>query len=871
MICDEGGSVPNLCRLQVFLVLFLAGLIFQPVLFADSDADSDQNTSNRSSSGETAERSVKELVNELSSDERPPRQDAASKLVVRKSKKAVHKVSELLYSGSDREKSALLTAIANEVGSENSVTHLLKPILLTYARHVNGSDTTLVEAVSYYPEDTLLQSLESLLTGYTTDTRKTFKMTLLQKARLVRVLSRNQIQADPIAAARLLVPLLDTLSPELKSEILVVLQERFHLYLKTRFEDWKLWWNEQKTKKDAEIYRSLLRQRSDAAFQDWKGAVDHLLAVTGDKSSSPSVDKLLQTKDPRKIVYLLQQIQEHPDRENLIPEGEKVLMLLSDQSHPAVRREVIKAIGVLNINEGRDEVTKLIDHYRPSIREAVAVTLGKIGNGTSGERLAEQLRNEKNRSVMIAILSALKKLDYKEAVFILHDQLQKTNLHASVRNEIVSTLGSMGQAKSLPILKSLLRKSEPEEQVTLRFNLALSIGEIGVLEGVSPLIELLESPTPSVRGAAALALGNISFEGQAKGGLENKKALRALFQLLQQAEDPTVKRRAAKSISKISIPRTADQLAEVIVAGEGEIEDVIRDALSNILEKYPEKLTSVIPVLQDDGHHSLVVEIAGQLEKETLNSLDKSTYRSVTVGFVKSYLAVSNWSKAMALLERMEFQDQKPAHVAYLEAKTYIGLGNVSEAGKVLTDLEDQTEKGTRGWWRVQHLKARLLYRQGTPEKALTFINETLRPQSPPDDINEKLKRIEEKHKTVLKIIDQGVSDLLSGSANGETGEDEGNGENSESGSETQFEALLEMGRYHRSIVRRGLNRLPDDPQKIKEQLTPRFSQVMNDITGCDISFSGNEDVETVQKMRDQWENWLNRDQSSSDDSSPSS
>ncbi len=806
-----------------------------------------------SEAGQTSssdQETLEELQEHLTAEERPVRQNAASDLVLRTSSAATELVSSLLTKGSDQEKEALLTAIAGQVGEEDSVAHLLRPILRTYSRKTNGSDRALIEAISYFSDSALLETVRGLLTQLANKKEDPGSPAILQKARLIRVLGDSQVQVDPIALGNQLYSISDQLPPVLHPELLIVLQKRFQFYEMTTFEAWKEWWKQHQSESDAEIYRTLLQQKSDVALKEWKTSVKRLFTPS-EQGGEPVISDLLSVNDPRKLVFLLQNVRNQSKPDRFVSDGSSIIELLTNQQHPRVLREVIKTIGTLELKKARSDVEKFVDHYRPSVRKITANTLGVIGNKKSGKRLIEQFEREDISAVLIAILDAFRDLKYQESIMTLQDRLmQDTGLKDSVRNEIVSTLGTLQQVKSLPVLTSLLQQSEPEKEVTLRFNIALSIGQIGSVEGVPALIELTDAPTPSVRGAAAQALGNISFTEDQNGSSQREKALSALFKLLRQSEDATVKRRAAKSLSSIALPGTVDQLAELIAGRENGVEDVIRSSLKNTLQQYPEKLSNVIPVLQGAGQHTLVREIAGSMSDEALDELPEDQRNRLFVEFAESYLATSDWSSVLSILDRVT-QEDLSATVTLLRARAYIGLGNYTEASSSLDDLEEQVEQGTSGWWRIQYLRARMRYRKGPVREAISFIQNELRPQSPPDSINEKLKQIEEKHKTVLAEISMRLEELL-------TQEDTDNPDgDQEQENEKHLNTLLGDERYHTFVVRRALEKLPSKPEDVRSKLTPTLVRLLNEITGCNVSYSENIEAKTVSNMINEWESWL--------------
>lgn len=794
------------------------------------------------------EASIQELVQHLSSDDRPVRQEAASKLVTNQSSEATGAVSRILNRGGDVEKGALLTAIVDKVGAEESISYLLEPLLTEYARQGNEKNEALIEAISYFDGRLILDSILKLLRKRSSVDGQKPSISMLSKARIIQLTGNEKLKLNPVRVTRRLLDVSDTLPQELHSEIVVALQQLYDFYSFSSFDDWKTWWNENRDVSEANRYRRLLGKQSSGGLTDWKHAIDRLFSLAGDQEVELKFEELLRTRDPRKLLFVLKKIREYVNGQGISPDAGPFISHLSERHSPRVQLALIQTVGKLELKEAREKVESFVGHYRPSIRKAAAAALGRVGNDASGELLVKQFEDETNDGVVIALLKAFKELNYRKAIFSMHDRLiRSSRLSPSVRIEIVSTLGSMGEKKSLSVLTSLLEETEPEEDVTLRFELALSIGQIGAVEGVPALIQLTQAPTPSVRGAAAQALGNIAFNEESDDDPEHRNSLDALFELLREAEDPTVKRRAAKSIAKIARTGTPRRLAELIVKRENGVEDVIRTALKNTLQRYLKPLSKVVSTLQEAGYHALVTELAAVRDKERFQQLDKQTRVSLLIMFVESHLKEGNWSDALSLLDNIESAEstQSIRDLSLLRVRANIGLGNYSKARSLLNELESDTED-TSVIWNVRYLRVRLLYEEGPPERALSYIRNELRPKSPPESINKRLQNLEKQHEQALEAIKQHLTFLL-------------NRNNASEDARNRVDELLQFRPYREKIVRRVLDELPSSSGKIANVLTPALVRLLNSITGTSFNAEDTSDVQELEKALRSWNDWLDQ------------
>jgi len=781
----------------------------------------------------------------LSSEKRPRRQEAARKLVRHGSTQSKDFVVRTLAGATKREKEALLTGIANGVSAkESSVEHLLKPLLRRYARSFGDGGTALIEAASYYPGEKILSTIETLLIEEPNGGNP--QRLLLQKSRLVRLLGGTKIDTDPIRTGRLLITLTRTLPDELYSDLVTAFRENFHVYSLSSVEECRTWWKEHKDASPEQLYRDIARKTSRQALGNWKDVVRKLFSAHG-TGSAKLYANLLTTPDPRKIQFILKHLRQTPPEKDRSRLGKQISALLSRGYPATVQRDTLATIEQLQLEETRSSVEKRLSSFRPSVRAAAASALGAVGNETSAKRLTERFRLEQNASVTESLVQAIQELNYRKAVPAFKKRLlQPGSISSSVQSAIVQALGALGTRQSLDGLTTFLEETDPENDEDLRFDLAYSIGQIQHPRGVPPLVRLTNDPQSSVRGSAAQALGNISFDRETDADVASlrQKAVDALFRLLGDSDqDTTVRRRAANSIASIGTASSIPRLTELTLEQQDNQNTYRRDTLVTLLKKFPEQLAETVSTLLDNDRAALVTHIDGQFSPDKLKPLADETNTLLRVLFARAHLAMRNWSRVITHLKNIgsvEAVDKNRIKLIRIEA--YLGIGNLAEARKRIETMLENAEKTSSLWWKLQALRVRRHYQQPPPRSSLKRIDKLLN-QSPPSDVAAELKRIRKDYKTNVKTIEQALNKLFSN--------------DDPSAVQEPLNTLVDLTPFHPHIVRSALDRIPMDPDRALETVTPPVARLLSKITGTERKLSGDASPDQVKDARADWSAWL--------------
>lgn len=163
------------------------------------------------------------------------------------------------------------------------------------------------------------------------------------------------------------------------------------------------------------------------------------------------------------------------------------------------REEALAALVAI----GREHLDPLIgglSRFDDTVREAISVVLGKIGDRRAVPALLDLLR-DCNGHVRQAAAAALGELKDPGTVGALLPVL--ADIYPNVQERAVKALLQMKEALPRPILLEYLSHDSP----AFRSNAAFLLGQLQEEKAIAPLLFLLRDPDQSVRKAAVDALG----------------------------------------------------------------------------------------------------------------------------------------------------------------------------------------------------------------------------------------------------------------------------------------------------------------------------------------------------------------------------
>lgn len=207
----------------------------------------------------------------------------------------------------------------------------------------------------------------------------------------------------------------------------------------------------------------------------------------------------------------------------------------------SVRREAVIGLSFrTDLREELDLVNRLLPllhDFNLSVCQATAKSLGRIGTDAAADGLFKVLQSPHTPlTLQIEIVRALGKIETQTSLEYLRSSvLAQTN--SAVWQEIVEVLGQIEPASLKPlaaqILIELLQSNQPAiASSTIKQAIAHSLGQLGDLQAIDPLIHLL-APDAAVRLHAIAALKQLNYE-EAYHKLEQMSRDNSLATELQQ-------------------------------------------------------------------------------------------------------------------------------------------------------------------------------------------------------------------------------------------------------------------------------------------------------------------------------------------------
>ena len=194
-----------------------------------------------------------------------------------------------------------------------------------------------------------------------------------------------------------------------------------------------------------------------------------------------------------------------------------VLLNALDDIAALVRREAVTGLSFrLDLREELDLVNRLgpkLDDFNLGVCTAAAIALGRLGTDNAASALYQVLKSPNTPvSLQIEIVRALIRVGTLSGLEYLRSAL---NQLASVTlwQEIVAVLGRVEQpltTKAAEILVEIL--SVPAIQHEVKQVIAVSLGQLGEIQALDPLIQLLATIDAGVRLHAIAALKQLAPE-----------------------------------------------------------------------------------------------------------------------------------------------------------------------------------------------------------------------------------------------------------------------------------------------------------------------------------------------------------------------
>jgi HEAT repeat protein len=225
--------------------------------------------------------------------------------------------------------------------------------------------------------------------------------------------------------------------------------------------------------------------------------------------------KILYIDNPKKIAKALDYIGKNGERASVaVPFIMSMMQNLMGSNDPdeETLANLIDALGAIGDTRATPDLIAALEHKSSKVRGQAILSLGKM----------------KDQRAITPLISLLIKDQHVERV--------------------MDALGEMGE----PVVKQLLDEFKGGDP-NVRINVAFTLGDIGTLRAVGPLIKALEDSNIEVAKASAFALGEI----------RDLRAVEPLIAALKH-KNIEVRNSSASALGRIKDPRAVDPLIKAV-------------------------------------------------------------------------------------------------------------------------------------------------------------------------------------------------------------------------------------------------------------------------------------------------------------------
>ncbi|MDZ8034083.1 HEAT repeat domain-containing protein [Nostoc sp. DedSLP04] len=198
-----------------------------------------------------------------------------------------------------------------------------------------------------------------------------------------------------------------------------------------------------------------------------------------------------------------------------------VLLKALDDPAATVRRAAVLGLGFRpDLHQALDLITRLqpkLYDFNLDVCCAAAVTLSRIGSDEAAKHLFDLLISPQTPiTLQLETIRALSWVGTLSSLEYLQTALNQSTSE-TVWQEIVTVLGRVQKPQlttpSAEILLQILRSPHPATEIaSIKSAIALSLGQLGEMQAIEPLISLLADLNASVRLHAIAALKNLNEE-----------------------------------------------------------------------------------------------------------------------------------------------------------------------------------------------------------------------------------------------------------------------------------------------------------------------------------------------------------------------
>jgi HEAT repeat protein len=396
----------------------------------------------------------------------------------------------------------------------------------------------------------------------------------------------------------------------------------------------------------------------------------------------PHLQTLLDQEDPAvrslAIVWALELLPAADATRQKVLTG--VLMRLTHDNSPEVRRGAVLALGHFTDPAGSERLYQLLKTGAPLVRAAAA------------RALAQQARGSTEAA----------RLQQKDVIPALQNALEDRALEVVV--EAAEALSTLGAPEAGPVLTGLLR--HPSEHVRQTAAQALErMADASLIDG---LLKGLDDPSVTVRFSLVGALGRVADDSKTMPGEQSKRLMARLEGLLERDADAGVRSRAATVIGEHGGAGHLDTLWRVVrTSAEGRVQEKAWDAFTEIVARAGDMklLEQWDRALGEARQGSRRVQLLARVYARWDQQADRKALATRALeGLVQAQIDMGKWSAAAPLVQNLLSRNADGGEAARIRCLRWLleigelalREGNRAEAQRIVQDARAYLGRGDK-------------------------------------------------------------------------------------------------------------------------------------------------------------------------------
>ncbi len=346
---------------------------------------------------------------------------------------------------------------------------------------------------------------------------------------------------------------------------------------------------------DASALPFLRKVLSEFPDYDLKKAGAFALGEMRFTGSAASLIEALQFDDEELQLIILNALSKIND-----PASAPAVIEASKNSSLKVKFAACGFLCKLGVTQGFEFIKRGLAHNSDAVKKEALIIARDYPHEMFLGQLHEILNESHSEEVLVACIEALSKINDLSVIDDITKHITNSE-YASVRAAAVKALGELGELCKLlvgditPYVKILTgRLKDDSEQVVI--NAALALGELKTPEVISDLLEIIDSPSETVKTAVITAARSLAFW---LSDIDGKNRL--TYALMSLVKDPSAAIRAMviETLGYLENSEAVEVLLEALGDESEQVKENAAAALGNF--NTPAVLAALIDLLNNEN------------------------------------------------------------------------------------------------------------------------------------------------------------------------------------------------------------------------------------------------------------------------------